>query len=37
MAVDVIIPKLGMTMREAKLAKWCVQEGDSVGAENERE
>ncbi|UCF57894.1 MAG: biotin/lipoyl-binding protein, partial [Deltaproteobacteria bacterium] len=30
MPVNVIIPKLGMTMREAKLVKWQCKEGEQV-------
>lgn len=32
MAVDVVIPKLGMTMEKAKVGEWKAAEGDSVEA-----
>ncbi len=33
MVIEVVMPKLGMSMEEGSIVKWYKQEGDSVAAE----
>ena len=32
MATEVVLPKLGFSMTEAKLTEWCVGDGEEVAA-----
>ncbi len=32
MAVEVTLPKFGLTMQDANIARWLKQEGDSINA-----